>query len=531
MSQLKTNYEIVSDKAKNPVTSSGFIKHGDKWLNNVIDNMGSYVTPEMFGAIGDGIHDDKNAIQEAFNRSGAVLFSNKTYAVSNTVYIKSNTVIYGNNATIKTINNTVLATIEPSEKNVAIYNLNFQCNNSIDCIGLNIPESSLNTDAYDSASNIVVSECSFDKGIFGIIATKASDIVINNCKFTDFLYDPASYAGGYGVLLQRCKGVTIEKCTFENAHNGRHDVYISCAGSTEHTTNCCRDIVVRDCYMNHETQTYYSPNTPSIMIRHSYNVCIENNHATKLMCLVATDSTQGIISGLKIIGNYITEIGGNYAGVAETKSVIDITGGDTHKSEVIIKNNYISGSLSQIYNFIQVVYAKIVVVDNITNGEYSVEIHNGVTIFLNNLITNTKSNSVLRFVNNDKTIGYIGNVRNGGNYANIVTANAGTISKTLFDKSAYEIPIYDGEPNRSGLFWFNPSLTFDSQFNEFTLSISAFATQIYVRTATYKPDPTHSGHTMKVIRYDGQKLVFQLFNNSGEVVKEKSGCSGYILLE
>lgn len=36
MSKVKSNYEIISDKTKNPVTSTEYIKHGNEWLNDVI---------------------------------------------------------------------------------------------------------------------------------------------------------------------------------------------------------------------------------------------------------------------------------------------------------------------------------------------------------------------------------------------------------------------------------------------------------------------------------------------------------------
>lgn len=36
MPKLMTNHEIISDKAKNPVTSTDYIKHGDKWLGTAL---------------------------------------------------------------------------------------------------------------------------------------------------------------------------------------------------------------------------------------------------------------------------------------------------------------------------------------------------------------------------------------------------------------------------------------------------------------------------------------------------------------
>lgn len=54
-----------------------------------------YVTPEMYGAVGDGVADDSDAIQLAFTSGKQVLFSKKTYLVSRTLYIDHYTTITG----------------------------------------------------------------------------------------------------------------------------------------------------------------------------------------------------------------------------------------------------------------------------------------------------------------------------------------------------------------------------------------------------------------------------------------------------
>lgn len=41
MPKLNANYEIISDKSKNPVTSTAYIKHGDTWLDGVIEGKAS----------------------------------------------------------------------------------------------------------------------------------------------------------------------------------------------------------------------------------------------------------------------------------------------------------------------------------------------------------------------------------------------------------------------------------------------------------------------------------------------------------
>ena len=38
MGKLRANSEIISDKSKNPVTTSTYIKHGNQWLDDAVNN-------------------------------------------------------------------------------------------------------------------------------------------------------------------------------------------------------------------------------------------------------------------------------------------------------------------------------------------------------------------------------------------------------------------------------------------------------------------------------------------------------------
>lgn len=93
--------------------------------NHAVNIENVYVTPEEFGAIGDGITDDSRAFTECFARANAnhkyILLSSKTYLINGTLTNISNTNIIGINSTIILGNNTFTKQI----KNCVFSNIAF----------------------------------------------------------------------------------------------------------------------------------------------------------------------------------------------------------------------------------------------------------------------------------------------------------------------------------------------------------------------------------------------------------------------
>lgn len=69
---------------------------------NYINTMLDYVSPEMFGAVGDGITDDSNAIQNAINNANGkpVVFMSSNYLIENQIVLTNNTKIFGQGAIV-----------------------------------------------------------------------------------------------------------------------------------------------------------------------------------------------------------------------------------------------------------------------------------------------------------------------------------------------------------------------------------------------------------------------------------------------
>ena len=84
---------------------------------------GSYVTPEMFGAYGDGTHDDSTSLGKAFEHSTAELRNGATYLCSS-VEISPNVTINGNGATVESGTNRAFM-IPKTSHDVRITNITF----------------------------------------------------------------------------------------------------------------------------------------------------------------------------------------------------------------------------------------------------------------------------------------------------------------------------------------------------------------------------------------------------------------------
>ncbi len=169
----------------------------DRWLNEhpeatttvqdksltfdkmVIGALG-YVTPELFGAKGDGLTDDSKAIQQALLTGYPVLFANKTYLCKDIITKNvENVVLRGNGETVIKWNIT-------STENLR------------DFAGM-ISDDNLENTSYLGKGNVCIENIIFDG---------------NGNNITDF---PVTNSFGLCVFLGR-ENVTVKNCTFRNCH-------------------------------------------------------------------------------------------------------------------------------------------------------------------------------------------------------------------------------------------------------------------------------------------------------------------------
>lgn len=98
LSELIAEYEAIVDSAGQSAASaadSAAAAEAARQATEQLKQDKDYVTPQMYGAKGDGVHDDTVALQSAIDSGKSVLLPIGNYLVSNTININATTEISG----------------------------------------------------------------------------------------------------------------------------------------------------------------------------------------------------------------------------------------------------------------------------------------------------------------------------------------------------------------------------------------------------------------------------------------------------
>ena len=153
----------------------------------------SYVTPEMYGAKGDGTTNDTTAIQNAVNNQGLIVFdSTKNYVITDAVRLKRNTVLDLNGATLTF----------PTTGGLRIF--------------VNFLTTDTNFTAYNGNGNITIKNGTIIGG--NISFAHGGNILLENIKFKNGL-------SPHFLEICACKNYVIRHCSFEGVSDNNISVY------------------------------------------------------------------------------------------------------------------------------------------------------------------------------------------------------------------------------------------------------------------------------------------------------------------
>lgn len=272
-------------------------------------------TPEMYGAVGDGVTDDTTTIQQALNQKGIVTFtSGKTYLVTSVLRIAKDTIVDLNGATLKTTTGHLFYNFLPADTGFTGY--------------------SGNGNIVIRNGNIIGGNISFAHG---------EDILLDNVHFANCIND-------HFLEICACHNYVIRNCSFigMTASTSSVEEYINIdpcmygafpwmpQGSAFYDETVNDNIIIRDCIFglaaspnNYGYDAIGTHGNGGVVPKHKNIYLIGNQIDGFTGCGIRANHWDGVY----IFGNHISVPGDG------------IRVGDVVQSEkVAIKSNIISSS-------------------------------------------------------------------------------------------------------------------------------------------------------------------------------------------
>ena len=210
-----------------------------------------YITPEMYGAVGDGVADDSDALENAiFNSNGKIILLSKKYRITRKITVDTACYINGTSGVFpnaKTENENDCMIISEVDDFFLVANGYCQLEN-IHIVGKN-------RDCICYVDTPLSNSCGIDLNM---------DFVIKNVWFENF-----------GYIAMRVRSVyrsMIEKCTFKNNHIGLQFTAETTGGWAKFS---CTSVRIANCYFS---RNYYGikneENIPSSIINCEIDTCV-----------------------------------------------------------------------------------------------------------------------------------------------------------------------------------------------------------------------------------------------------------------
>lgn len=366
-------------------------------VRNAQDKMREWVTPEDFGAVGDGVADDTVPVQNAINVGRVVRFRpGATYRITSSLIVPSNTTIIAHGAKVIRGANGLNNLIRNYADGVT-GGTNAATNITIDggeWDGGDDSQGVITVMAFGHCNRITVRNATIRRvpHWHHIELNGAADVLIENCRF----WDGASYGVDTGEAIQldhasnstsfpwfgpydgtACGGIRISNCSFNynssgiGTHStpgtGRHqDIVIeNCSffgiygygirmrqWSGVRVVNCR----FQACYMGIHMESFNGQVPRDVLIQGNtfFNIGAGGNPGTSGVGIsIAGASEDARYADVRIVGNFISGMDGSHGASALVAFYTDrlVVEGNTITSPVVhgmwlqgIKNSVINGN-------------------------------------------------------------------------------------------------------------------------------------------------------------------------------------------
>ena len=325
--------EAVQDWLDEHPEATTTVQDGSLTYKKLVTGTLDFVTPEMFGAVGDGVTDDSIAITNA-SAVGVVLGDkSKKYYISNSCTLSNDI------CNVHFIVNKEVSIIAKSGCKI-IENCEFENDEFYPSTGrgnwiLVIQQS----------DNIIVGNNYFHKGVSALYIDRCNNTKIYGNTFEDFRQCSLGTGGnGYGILLIGTNNTIISGNVFYNV--ARHSIYISINTDivSESNTNL---LITKNIFKQDENAVGVQGESFTLAIRPSKNVKISNNIFDGVIGVCAITAQDGGDGVIKTSDNIIiSENHGTFArnpsdplsrGVVFITSDIDVA--DAKVQRLVIENN------------------------------------------------------------------------------------------------------------------------------------------------------------------------------------------------
>ncbi|MBP3887759.1 MAG: right-handed parallel beta-helix repeat-containing protein [Cellulosilyticum sp.] len=225
------------------ITTAQTLSGGINEIIGDVNKIKYFKTPEMFGAVGDGVNDDTQALKDCFVGGGYIYLS-KTYKITDTITVESNTTVYGSEKSlVHMVSETMRQVFDCSDTENTMFD-GIIIEGSEHWDGQTDARAQIESGLYYGGTlckNIIIKNCKFTKlGQSAIYLFITENVLIDNC-YMSYKENPAgsfpaaaNYNNGIRVY-RKSDNLTITNCEIWDVAIG---IYLPHHGGNMKVDNC-----------------------------------------------------------------------------------------------------------------------------------------------------------------------------------------------------------------------------------------------------------------------------------------------------